>query len=87
MSLVACGYLQPGDSPRGQAECRDARDAVSHDLIRHAVLRELNRGGQIFFVHNRVQDIEVLATKLRQAVPEASLQIAHGQMPKTSWNA
>jgi transcription-repair coupling factor (superfamily II helicase) len=52
------------------------------ELIRHAVIRELNRGGQIFFVHNRVQDIEILATRLRQIVPEASLAIAHGQMPE-----
>ncbi len=52
------------------------------ELIRHAVMRELNRGGQIFFVHNRVQDIEIVATRLRQIVPEAELAIAHGQMPE-----
>jgi transcription-repair coupling factor (superfamily II helicase) len=52
------------------------------ELIRHAVMRELNRGGQIFFVHNRVQDIENLAVRLRQIVPEARLIIAHGQMPE-----
>jgi transcription-repair coupling factor (superfamily II helicase) len=52
------------------------------ELIRHAVMRELNRGGQVFFVHNRVQDIQILATRLRQIVPEASLAIAHGQMPE-----
>ncbi len=50
------------------------------ELIRHAVMRELNRGGQIFFVHNRVQDIEILARRLGQIVPEAKLGIAHGQM-------
>ncbi len=42
------------------------------ELIRHAVLRELNRGGQIFFVHNRVHDIETVAERLRQIVPEAT---------------
>jgi len=52
------------------------------DMIRHAVLRELNRNGQIFFVHNRVSDIEILATRLRQIVPEASLEIGHAQMPE-----
>ena len=52
------------------------------ELIRHAVLRELNRGGQIFFVHNRVQDIQSVATRLRQVVPEAKLAVAHGQMPE-----
>jgi transcription-repair coupling factor (superfamily II helicase) len=52
----------------------------SNELIRHAVLRELSRGGQIYFVHNRVQDIDLVAARLRQIVPEARLQIAHGQM-------
>ena len=52
------------------------------DLIRHAVLRELSRGGQIYFVHNRVQDIDIVAKKLRQIVPEASLAVGHGQMPE-----
>ena len=50
-------------------------------LIRQAVLRELNRQGQVFFVHNRVHDIESLAERLRQIVPEARLAIGHAQMP------
>jgi transcription-repair coupling factor (superfamily II helicase) len=52
------------------------------ELIRHAVLRELNRGGQVFFVHNRVEDIEILARRLRQILPEAQLAVGHGQMPE-----
>lgn len=52
------------------------------ELIRHAVMRELNRGGQTYFVHNRVQDIEVVAAKLQRIVPEATLAIGHGQMPE-----
>jgi transcription-repair coupling factor (superfamily II helicase) len=52
------------------------------ELIRHAVLRELSRGGQIFFVHNRVEDICKVAWQLQQIVPEARLAIAHGQMPE-----
>jgi transcription-repair coupling factor (superfamily II helicase) len=51
-------------------------------LIRHAILRELNREGQVYFVHNRVHDIESVASKLRQIVPEAKLAIVHGQMPE-----
>ena len=54
------------------------------NLIRHAVLRELNRGGQIFFVHNRIEDIEAVAKRLKQIVPEASLKIGHGQMAETA---
>ena len=50
------------------------------ELIRHAVLRELSREGQVFFVHNRVHDIEVVARRLKEIVPEASLAIGHGQM-------
>jgi transcription-repair coupling factor (superfamily II helicase) len=49
-------------------------------LIRHAVLRELNREGQVFFVHNRVQTIGGIADQLQRIVPEARLTIAHGQM-------
>jgi len=45
------------------------------------VLRELNRGGQIFFVHNRVKDIHLVKEKLAALVPEASIRIGHGQMP------
>ncbi len=50
------------------------------ELVRHAVMRELNRGGQIYFVHNRVQDIEKIAHRLAQIVPEARIAIGHGQM-------
>ncbi len=52
------------------------------ELLRHAILRELNRGGQIFFVHNRVHDIEKVAIHLRQIAPEARIAIGHGQMPE-----
>ncbi|MCS7022443.1 MAG: transcription-repair coupling factor [Gemmataceae bacterium] len=50
-------------------------------LIRQAILREMNRGGQVFFVHNRVHDIEPVARQVQEIVPEARLAIAHGQMP------
>ncbi|MFC1932248.1 transcription-repair coupling factor [Chloroflexota bacterium] len=51
-------------------------------LVREAVLRELERNGQTFFVHNRVQSIAWVANKLRSLVPEARIAIAHGQMPE-----
>jgi len=50
------------------------------DLIRQAILRELQRGGQVFFVHNRVQTIDAQADFLRQLVPEAKVTVGHGQM-------
>ncbi|MGO9450193.1 MAG: transcription-repair coupling factor [Candidatus Binataceae bacterium] len=49
-------------------------------LIREVAIRELNRGGQIFFVHNRVENIEYMARHLRTLLPEAKVAVAHGQM-------
>ncbi len=49
-------------------------------LIREVVLRELNRGGQVFFVHNRVENIEYMARHLRTLIPEAKVAVAHGQL-------
>jgi transcription-repair coupling factor (superfamily II helicase) len=49
-------------------------------LLRRAILRELDRGGQVFFVHNRVQSIYIVRNLLRKLVPEASIGVAHGQM-------
>jgi transcription-repair coupling factor (superfamily II helicase) len=51
-------------------------------LVRQAVLRELDRGGQVFFVHNRVQTIPGVLHRLERLLPEARLAIAHGQMPE-----
>lgn len=49
-------------------------------LVRRAILRELERGGQVFYVHNRVQTIQAARSRLEQLVPEASIAVAHGQM-------
>jgi len=49
-------------------------------VIREAILRELERNGQVFFVHNRVQGIERMAAFVQNLVPEAKVGIAHGQM-------
>jgi transcription-repair coupling factor (superfamily II helicase) len=53
---------------------------MDDSLIRTAILRELDRGGQVFFVHNRVQSIDNAYLKLGNLVPEARIAIAHGQM-------
>jgi transcription-repair coupling factor (superfamily II helicase) len=50
------------------------------DIIRRAIIREIDRGGQVFFVHNRVQTIGAMASQLQRIVPEAKVGIAHGQM-------
>ena len=54
----------------------------SPKLVRQAILRELERGGQIFFVHNRVQTIDAIRMHLEKLVPEAHIAIGHGQMPE-----
>lgn len=78
LGLRDISNLQTPPEDRLAVETRVGR--FDQELIREAVLRELNRGGQIFFVHNRVQDIEKVARRLRQIVPEANIAIAHGQM-------
>jgi transcription-repair coupling factor (superfamily II helicase) len=55
----------------------------SPKLVRQAILRELERGGQIFFVHNRVNTIDAMKMHLNQLVPEARVDVGHGQMPET----
>jgi len=54
----------------------------STKLVRQAILRELERGGQVFFVHNRVYTIEAMYAHLENLVPEARIGIGHGQMPE-----
>jgi transcription-repair coupling factor (superfamily II helicase) len=51
-------------------------------VIREAVLRELKRGGQIYFLHNEVETIENRRAKLEEILPEARIAVAHGQMPE-----
>ncbi|NOX25444.1 MAG: transcription-repair coupling factor [Deltaproteobacteria bacterium] len=50
-------------------------------VIKEAVVRELQRGGQVFLVHNRVQSIHEVASKVQKLVPDARIAVAHGQMP------
>lgn len=52
----------------------------SQGLIREAILREVERGGQVYFLHNRVQTIDGIAEKLRVLVPEARFGVAHGKL-------
>ena len=49
-------------------------------ILRNAIQRELNRGGQVFFLHNRVTTIETMAERIRKLVPKARLIVGHGQM-------
>jgi len=51
-------------------------------LLKEAMLREIKRGGQIFYLHNEVKSIEKTALKIEQLLPEARVEFAHGQMPE-----
>jgi len=52
----------------------------SDSMIREAILREMDRGGQVYFVHNRVHNIHFIASHLQKLVPEARIAVGHGQM-------
>lgn len=54
----------------------------NEETIREAILREIERGGQVFFLHNRVRTIQQTAAELAELIPEARFMIGHGQMPE-----
>jgi transcription-repair coupling factor (superfamily II helicase) len=56
-------------------------------LVRQAILREMERGGQVFFVHNRVQTIGAMLSHLAKLVPEVRIAVAHGQMAEGELSA
>jgi transcription-repair coupling factor (superfamily II helicase) len=66
--------------PENRRSIRTVIARHDDEVIREAIRRELERGGQVFFVHPRVQNIQAVANHLSRLVPEASLAIAHGQM-------
>jgi transcription-repair coupling factor (superfamily II helicase) len=72
--------LETPPADRLAIETRIAR--FDPELIRHAIMRELNRDGQIYFVHNRVYNIHDIANRLQGIVPEARIVVGHGQMPE-----
>ncbi len=69
-----------------QTPPRDRMPILTHvlpwvdEVIEDAIHRELDRGGQVFFVHNRVQSLAAVAERVRRIVPEATVGVAHGQM-------
>jgi transcription-repair coupling factor (superfamily II helicase) len=56
-------------------------------IVREACLREIKRGGQVYFIHNRVEDIERVRQNLETLVPEANIRVGHGQMPERELEA
>jgi transcription-repair coupling factor (superfamily II helicase) len=66
--------------PRDRTPIRTFVTPTGDRIIREAILREMNRGGQVYFVHNRVQSIYQTLRHLQQLVPEAKFGVGHGQM-------
>jgi transcription-repair coupling factor (superfamily II helicase) len=66
--------------PAGRLAIKTEVVRLSDKIVRDAILRELGRGGQVYFVHNRVETMERTGAWLRQLVPEARMVMAHGQM-------
>jgi transcription-repair coupling factor (superfamily II helicase) len=68
------------DPPPGRLPIRTYLRPYGEDVVREAILRELARGGQVFYVYNRVEGIEHLAEKIRKLAPNARIAVGHGQM-------
>ncbi|HEX2171381.1 MAG TPA: transcription-repair coupling factor, partial [Dehalococcoidia bacterium] len=68
--------------PEERLPVRTYLTQFDEEIVRQAILRELDRGGQVYFVHNRVRSIGVIAHQLMELVPEATFGIGHGQMPE-----
>ena len=81
MALMGLRELSVIETPPADRQAiRTYVSRFDEGLVRAAILQELGRGGQVFFVHNRVETIEKMAKQLRELVPEATLTVAHGQM-------
>jgi transcription-repair coupling factor (superfamily II helicase) len=68
--------------PPGRLPIRNFITAREPTIIREAILRELSRGGQIYFVHNRIASLARVTREIQGLVPEAQIGVAHGQLPE-----
>ncbi len=69
-------------SPKERLPIRTIITNRDSEVIRDAIRREIDRGGQVFFIHNRVQTIETVAAELRDLMPEVNFVVGHAQMPQ-----
>ncbi len=81
LGLRDISSLQTAPADRLAVRTRVAR--WNDDLLRRAILRELARDGQVYFVHNRVHSIDRIAARLEELIPEARVAVAHGQMTES----
>ena len=68
--------------PEARLPVRTYVTEYDEGLVAEAILREIDRGGQVYVVHNRVHGIETILNRLRRLVPDARIGVAHGQMPE-----
>jgi transcription-repair coupling factor (superfamily II helicase) len=69
-------------APEGRLSIKTFVSEHDRGLVREACLREIRRGGQVYYLHNEVRSIERAAQELKALVPEAEIHVAHGQMPE-----
>lgn len=84
MALAQVRDLSVIETPADRLAIRTILAPFDPTIIREAIFRELVRGGQVFFVHNRVHNIEQIGKFLTELVPEARIGVAHGQMRSMS---
>ena len=71
------------EAPQDRVSIQTYVMEYNEEMVREAVLRELSRGGQVYYVYNRVNDIAELTGRIQQQIPEARIAFAHGQMNMT----
>jgi transcription-repair coupling factor (superfamily II helicase) len=69
-------------SPKARLPIRTSIIDYDMSIIKEAILREIDRGGQVFFVHNRIESIDSIAEDLRKVLPKARIARAHGRLPE-----
>lgn len=81
MSLAGIRSLSTiNDPPEGRIPIKTIIKEFDEELIKEAINTEIDRGGQVFFIHNRVESIDKITDKIESLVPTARVDIAHGQM-------
>ncbi len=81
MSLLGIRDISNLETPPPDRKAIETRiSRWDNEMIKRAIVRELNREGQIYFVHNRVYDIGTIVDRIQALVPEARILVAHGQM-------
>ena len=84
MALAGIRDLSTMDSPpEARLPVKTFVSEYSEDVIKEAILREMERGGQVFYLHNRVRTIHQAAAEVKKIVPQARVMVGHGQMAES----